>query len=106
MWFRKFLLSLMTILLGLMGIVFGGLFLLCLGLYVLWNSVGLGIVFFGLIGLVSLVLARMAMRRVSTKEKPELSSSDTANSPELDWSHIVEKRPISERYGAKRHKIT
>lgn len=106
MWFRKFLLSLMTILLGLAGIMFGGLFLLCLGLYLLWNSLGLGIAFFGLIGLVSLALARMAMRRVSTKEQNELLSSEAASIPEFDWPRFTEKTLASERRIVNRHKIT
>lgn len=105
MWFRKLLLSLMTILLGLAGVLFGGLFLLCLGLYLLWNSLSLGIAFFGLIGVVSLVLARTALRRVSAKEKSELLSSESASYPELDWQHFTEMMPVNRRYEANRHKI-
>ena len=105
MWFRKFLLSLMAILLGLVSVVFGGLFLFCLGLYLLWNSLGLGVAFFGLVGVVSLVLTRLVMRRIPTKEKPELSSSESPGLAELDWSHFTERTPLAGRSGANRHKI-
>lgn len=104
MWFRKFLLTIVTILLGLAGVVFGGLFLLCLGLYLLWNSLGLGVAFFGLIGVVSLLLARAAMRRISTGQKPELLSPGSSDMPELDWSRPAESKPLagrSQSYGRK-----
>jgi len=105
MWFRKFLLSLTAILLGLTGVVFGGLFLLCLGLYLLWHSLVLGVAFFGLIGVVSLVLTRTVMCRISTREKSELSRGEPAAFPELDWSSLAERNTLTSKAGASRHKI-
>jgi membrane protein implicated in regulation of membrane protease activity len=104
MWFRKFLLSLAAILLGLTGVVFGGLFLLCLGLYLLWHSLVLGVAFFGLIGGVSLVLTRTVMCRISTREKSELPRGESSEFPEIDWSSLAERTQLTGS-GAHRHKI-
>lgn len=78
MWFRRVLFGLLALLLGLTGVAFGALFLLCLSIYLLWHGLDVSIIVFGGLGPACVILARGLLRRAAAKDKPRLPVSDPA----------------------------
>jgi hypothetical protein len=78
MWYRRVLFGMLSLGLGLLGLAFGALFLLCLSLYVLWHGLSVSLIVFGGLGPACVLLARAALRRASAEETPELRASARA----------------------------
>jgi hypothetical protein len=76
--FRKIIFGLLTLWLGLMGLAFGVLFVICLSLYLLWHGLSTSIIVFGGLFLACIILAQVALRRVAAKDKSKLRSSESA----------------------------
>lgn len=65
--FRRILLGLLTFWIGLMGLVFGTLFAICLILYLLWHGLSISIIAFGGLCLGCIMITRVALRRATVK---------------------------------------
>lgn len=74
--FRRILMSLLTVWLGLMGIAFGMLFLLCVCLFLFWQGLSVSVFVFGLLCMACLVLAGMILQRSRPPEKPRLKDAE------------------------------
>jgi hypothetical protein len=74
--FRRILIGLLTVWLGLMGIAFGMLFLLCVSLYLIWQGLSVSVIVFGLLCLSCFVLAGIVLWRGASKEKPKLMDAE------------------------------
>ncbi len=103
--FRRILLGLFTFWAGLMGVVFGTLFLICLSIYSLWYGLSMSIIVFGAICLACIIFVQVALRS-SAYSKPKLH--------EREHEEISEKQnellTLSSCFGEekrepKRHKI-
>lgn len=82
--FRRILIGLLTLWLGLMGIAFGMLFLLCVSLYLIWQGLSISVIVFGLLCLSCFVLAGMVLWRSASKEKSKLMEAEPLYLSESD----------------------
>jgi hypothetical protein len=105
MWFKKVLFGLLALLLGLMGLAFGALFLLCLSIYLLWYGLNASIIVFGGLGPACVILARVALRRAAAKDKPGLSVSDPVPLPERRSNPLSLSSSERPRDGLRRRKM-
>ena len=104
--FRKIVLGLLTFCIGLMGLAFGALFVICLSLYVLWHGLSVSIIVFGVLSLFCIIFARWFLRGASASDKQGLSGRD----PELIQEEHSEPFAFSssfreERNRQRRHKM-
>lgn len=74
--FRRIMMGLLTLWLGLMGIVFGTLFVLCVSLFILWQGLSVGVVVCGLLCVGCFALAGIVLRRGASKERPRLTDAE------------------------------
>jgi hypothetical protein len=74
--FRRIMMGLLTLWLGLMGIVFGMLFVLCVSLFILWQGLSVGVVVCGLLCVSCFTLAGIVLRRGASKERPKLTDAE------------------------------
>jgi len=105
MWFRKVLFGSLALLLGLMGLAFGALFLLCLSIYLLWHGLNASIIVFGGLGPACVILARAALRRAAVKDKPRLPVSDPALLQEREGHQFAISSSDGPRDGLRRRKM-
>ena len=76
MLFNRIIFGILTVCLGLTGLAFGLLLVICLILYVLWHGLSAGIVLFGIMCPLSVMLAIGALRRTVKRGKPNLLRHD------------------------------
>jgi|SRR5205085_258773 len=74
----KIIYGLLTLGLGLAGLAFGALFVLCLSLYLLWHGLSVSVVAFGVLCFGSTVLAHAALHRAHAQERMKLSAREPA----------------------------
>jgi hypothetical protein len=74
--FRRILIGLLTLWLGLMGIAFGMLFLLCVSLFLFWQGLSVSVIAFGLLCLSCFVLAGMVLWRSGSKQRRKLTDAE------------------------------
>lgn len=82
--FRRILIGLLTLWLGVMGIAFGTLFLLCMSLYLLWQGLSASVIIFGLLCLSCFVLAGIVLSRSASKERRKLTDAEPIYLSESD----------------------
>lgn len=76
--FRRILLGLLAFWIGLVGLAFVTLFVICLSLYLLWHGLSMSIIVFGVLGLACIIFAQVALRSASSHRKPKLHSREPA----------------------------
>ena len=74
--FRRIIMGLLTLWLGLMGIVFGTLFVRCVSLLILWQGLSVGVIVCGLLCAGCFALAGIVLRRGASKERPKLTGAE------------------------------
>ncbi len=82
--FRRILIGLLTLWLGLMGIAFGTLFLLCVSLFLLWQGLSASVIVFGLLCLSCFILAGIVLWRSASKERRKLTDAEPVYLSESD----------------------
>jgi hypothetical protein len=82
--FRRILIGLLTLWLGLMGLAFGMLFLLCVSLFLFWQGLSVSVIAFGLLCLSCFILAGIVLWRSASKERPKLREAEPAYLSESD----------------------
>lgn len=103
--FRKIIFGLLTLWLGLLGLAFGGLFVLCLSLYLLWHGLSTSLIVFGGLCPACIILAQVALRRTTAQARRQLSAYEPALLPE-EQSRLGSLAPASAaRARLKRSKL-
>jgi hypothetical protein len=87
--FRKIMIGLLTLWLGLMGIAFGLLFLLCVSLFLLWQGLSVSVIAFGLLCVSCFILGGIVLRRSASKQRPKLLDAEPIYLAESD-GHLLD----------------
>ena len=82
--FRRILLSLLTLWVGLMGVAFGTLFLICLSLYLLWYGLSASIIVFGALCLACIIFVQVALSTARSKPKLQTRESKAISEEQND----------------------
>lgn len=74
--FKKIVIGLLTLWLGLMGIAFGMLFLVCVILYLFWQGLSVSVIAFGLLCMSFLVLAGLVLWHSGSRETAKMTDTE------------------------------
>lgn len=74
MWFRKIIFGALALGFGLAALAFCLLFIVCLSLFILWHGLSAGVIMFGALTAVCVIMAYKALKRTSGRGKTRVLS--------------------------------